>query len=244
MLDQEGVRVQASRLLVVGREPALSESHTGMLRHHRYVVHVARSCAKLRNTCQRFAPHVLLVGADDLETPLIVLLQEVRSWSSVPVLVLSHRGSESDEVAALESGADDYMVTPVGARELLARIRVALRHAAGWRVETPHVVRAGDLEIRSGSERRVLRGGRYVRLSPTEYDLLTLLAAHPDKLLTYPMLIEALWGSGTPKSGGHMLHVYVGRLRSKLEQDPAHPRHLLTEAGAGYRLSTMPVPVG
>ena len=244
MLQQEGKRVQASRLLILSREPGLSASHPGTLSRRGYVVQVVRSCANLRNTCERFAPQVLLVSADELETPLIALLQEVRSWSSVPVLVLSQCGSESDKVAALESGADDYMVLPVGALELLARIRVALRHAAAGRAEATHVVRAGDVEIRSGPERSVLREGRHVRLSRTEYALLSLLAAHPDKLLTYPTLIEALWGSSTRKSREHMLHVYVGRLRSKLERDPARPCHLITESGAGYRLSTAPVPVG
>lgn len=239
-LEREGDRAQHSHLLVVGREPPLTASHLQALTGH-YVIETIGSHANLRDACERHASTVLLISADEIGVPLTVLLQEVRSWSSVPMLVLSERASENDKVAALETGADDYMVPPIGAAELLARIRVALRHAG--RVDPTPIVRAGDIEIRSGHERRVVRAGREVRLSRTEYELLLLMAAHPDKLLTYRMLIETLWGSTTEKSREHMLHVYMARLRTKLEQDPAHPQHLITEGGAGYRLATLPAGV-
>jgi two-component system, OmpR family, KDP operon response regulator KdpE len=227
------------RVLIVGRG-AIGLAST--LSEHDYVVEIVGRRANLRNACERFAPQVLVIGADDLQTPLIPFLTNLRSWSAAPLLVLSEREGESDKVAALEAGADDYMVTPVGVPELLARIRVALRRTTPQPLDSTRVVRSGDVEIRSGPERRVLRAGRQVRLSRTEYKLLALLAAHPDKLLTYRMLIEGLWGSSTGRSTLHMLHVYIARLRHKLEQDPARPEHLINEPGAGYRLSTVPIP--
>jgi two-component system, OmpR family, KDP operon response regulator KdpE len=229
-----------ARVLIVGRGPT---SHAATLSDHHFIVEIVGRRKNLRSVYERFAPRVLAIGAEDLETPLVPFLRSVRAWSSIPMLVLSGRSAENDKVAALEAGADDYMVTPAGSAEFLARIRVALRRTAARSLEPTRVVRAGDLEIWSGSQRRVLRAGRDVGLSRTEYNVLALLAAHPDKLLTYPMLIEELWGSSRPISRVHMLQVYVARLRRKLEHDPAHPQHLVTEPGAGYRLSTVPVPV-
>jgi two-component system, OmpR family, KDP operon response regulator KdpE len=239
-LDPERSLHRDARVLVVGRRVT---SHAAILSEHHYVVEIVGRRGNLRSMCERFAPQVLVIVADDLDRPLIPFLKSVRAWSPVPILVLSGHSAENDKVAALEAGADDYIVTPVGVPELLARIRVALRRTAARPLEATRAIRAGDVEIRSGPERSVLRAGREVRLSRTEYNLLALLAAHPDKLLTYPMLIDALWGSSTHISTVHALHVYVARLRGKLEHDPAHPRHLLNEPGAGYRLSTVAMPV-
>jgi two-component system KDP operon response regulator KdpE len=237
-LELEGKPSSGARVFIVGRG---ATSHAAILSEHHYVVEIVGRRGNLRSLCERFAPRVLVIGADDLDRPLIPLLRSVRAWSSVPILVLSGRSAESDKVAALEAGADDYMVTPAGDAELLARIRVALRRTTARSLEPTRVIRAGDLEIWSDPQRRVLRAGREVRLPRTEYNLLALLAAHPDKLLTYPMLIERLQGSSGQMPTVHMLQVYVARLRRKLEQDPAHPRHLVTEPGAGYRLSTVPI---
>jgi two-component system KDP operon response regulator KdpE len=148
--------------------------------------------------------------------------------------VLSVRGAEREKVAALDLGADDYLTKPFGIDELLARVRVALRHAAGANAGADAVFRSGELEVDVAS-RTVRQAGEDIHLTPTEYDLLRALAAHPGRLLTDRMLLQAVWG---PQYGdeAHYLHVYVARLRKKIEPDPQQPRYLLTEPGVGYRL--------
>jgi two-component system KDP operon response regulator KdpE len=161
----------------------------------------------------------------------------VRSLGSTPIIVLSVRGAEREKVAALDLGADDYLTKPFGLDELLARVRVALRHAAGPSTGPDAVFRTGDLEV-DIEHRQVRLAGQEMHLTPTEYDLLRALVAHPDKLLTDRMLLHAVWG---PEYGdeAHYLHVYVARLRKKIEPDPQQPRYLVTEPGVGYRLVTI-----
>jgi two-component system, OmpR family, KDP operon response regulator KdpE len=161
----------------------------------------------------------------------IEVCRELRRWTDAPVLVLSAVGDEQEKVAALDAGADDYVTKPFGIDELLARLRAALRRA-----DTPSapIVELGDLTV--DLERMlVTRGGEPVALTPTEFELLRLFVRNEGKLLTHPMILREVWG---PNYGteSHYLHVYVSQLRRKIEPDPARPRFLLTEAGAGYRL--------
>jgi len=165
----------------------------------------------------------------------IELTRTLRSWSRVPIIVISARGRESDKVLALDAGADDYLTKPFGLAELLARMRVALRHArevgpgAGKPVLTigPLVI---DLE-----RREVSRHGVPVRLTPIEFRLLAFLARHAGRIVTYGQILKEVWG-GTAAAEAHHVRVHMADLRKKLEDDPARPQWLLTELGVGYRL--------
>jgi two-component system KDP operon response regulator KdpE len=158
--------------------------------------------------------------------------QRLREWTRVPIIILSARGQEQDKVAALDAGADDYLTKPFGLPELMARIRVARRHAEGSD-KGDGVVTAGDLTI-DLVNRSVTREGVEVRLTPIEYKLLATLAKNVGRAMTYQQLLKEVWGirSVTHKQ---YLHVYMGHLRNKLERDPARPRLLTTEPGVGYR---------
>ncbi len=164
------------------------------------------------------------------------LAREVREWSAVPIVVLSAREKEDDKVAALEAGADDYVTKPFGLNELIARVRVALRHASGAGAAASEAVFAtGDLRV-DLARRQVFVGDREVRLTPIEYKLLATFVKHAGKVLTHRQLLHEVWG---PEYGdeNHYVRVYVAQLRHKLEADPARPRHLRTEPGVGYRLT-------
>jgi two-component system KDP operon response regulator KdpE len=164
------------------------------------------------------------------------VIREIRQRSSTPIVILSAREAERDKVAALDLGADDYLTKPFGVNQLLARIRVAVRHAARPNAGTDPVIRLGELEV-DLERRKLLVSGAEVRLTPTEWDLVKLFTAHPDKVLTDRMIMDSVWGATYPAQA-HSLHVYVARLRKKLEADPRAQRHLLTEPGVGYRFVT------
>ncbi|CAB3669984.1 KDP operon transcriptional regulatory protein KdpE [Paraburkholderia sediminicola] len=164
----------------------------------------------------------------------IEVIRELRGWSAMPVIVLSARSREEDKVAALDAGADDYLTKPFGLPELGARIRAHLRRQVGGdRVGVPQI-QFGLVTIDLG-ERRVVRGSRIVHLSPTEYRLLSALVRHPGRVLTHEQLLGEVWGP-LQTDNHHYLRIYMGHLRHKLERDPAHPEHIVTEAGVGYRL--------
>jgi two-component system KDP operon response regulator KdpE len=179
-------------------------------------------------------PDVVLLdlGLPDIDG--IEVVKALRAWSQVPVIVLSARGQEQDKVAALDAGADDYLTKPFSLAELLARIRVARRHARPLSgepvVETP----AFQVDL---AERRVTRHGAEVHLTPNEYGLLACLARYAGKVVTQRQLLAEVWGEAYV-SETHYLRIYLGQLRHKLEDDPAQPQVLLTEPGVGYRLQT------
>ena len=166
----------------------------------------------------------------------IDFIRDFRGWSSVPIIVLSARTGETDKIAALDAGADDYLTKPFGVGELLARMRVALRHAArvGQEGDDP-VFAVGELRV-DLARRQVLLGGVEVHLTPIEYKLLTTLIQHAGKVLTHQQLLRQVWGPAYTDEA-HYLRVYMGQLRHKLEANPARPRYLLTEPGVGYRLA-------
>ena len=201
-----------------------------------YDVHTAETGEDALDTFERQHADLIILdlglpGIDGLE-----VVRRVRARSQVPIVVLSARGEESDKVRALDEGADDYLTKPFGLGELLARVRVALRHAARPDFGTEAIIRAGDLEV-DLDRRRVSARGQDVHLSPTEWELLKLFVTHQDKVLTHHWLLQRVWG---PEYGdeGNYLHVYVAGLRRKLEHDPKRPRHLLTEPGVGYRFTS------
>jgi two-component system KDP operon response regulator KdpE len=162
-------------------------------------------------------------------------LRDLRAWSSMPVIVLSARSDEADKIAALDAGGDDYLTKPFGVGELMARVRVALRRRGGAPAGTASpLVRFGAVEV-DLTARRVLRHGETVHLTPIEYRLLTALIANAGRVLTHRMLLREVWGP-TQSDQTHYLRIYMSQLRRKLEDDPARPRHLLTETAVGYRL--------
>ncbi|HVX10548.1 MAG TPA: response regulator [Pirellulales bacterium] len=177
---------------------------------------------------------ILDLGLPDLDG--LDVLRSLREWLSAPVVVLSARGQERDKVAALDAGADDYLTKPFGVGELLARVRVAFRHAAraGQAKDEPSF-KVGELTVDLAA-RRVFVGDREVHLTPLEYKLLALMSQHAGKVLTHRQLLKEVWG---PHQVGevHYLRVFMAGLRRKLEADPAQPRYLLTEQGVGYRLA-------
>ncbi len=177
---------------------------------------------------------VLDLGLPDLDG--VEVIRRLREWSRVPIIVLSARAQEDDKIRALDAGADDYVVKPFAVGELLARLRVALRHAAtADGTGAPASIEAGELKIDLGA-RRISVSGKEVHLTPTEYRLLAELAKHAGKVLTQRYLLKEVWGPGYVERP-HYLRIYMANLRRKLEADPAQPRRLLTETGVGYRFN-------
>jgi two-component system KDP operon response regulator KdpE len=223
-----------ARILVIDDEPAIRRVVRSNLGRHGFQVETAESGEEaLEHVVQRQPDVILLdLGLPDMDG--LDIVRTVRSLSNTPIIILSVRGAEADKVAALDLGADDYLTKPFGVDELLARVRVALRHAARPASGSAAVFRTGGLQV-DVEHRRVTVDGKEVHLTPTEYDLLREFIAHPNKVLTDRMLLQQVWGPAY-SSEGHYLHVYVARLRKKLEPDPQRPRYLMTEPGVGYRL--------
>jgi two-component system KDP operon response regulator KdpE len=223
-----------ARVLVVDDEPGILRALRTNLTGHGFQVETAETGAAALASFRVRKPDLVILdlGLPDMDGTEVI--RAVRLESSVPILVLSVRGGERDKVAALDLGADDYLTKPFGVDELLARVRVSLRHAARPVSGSEPVFRVGELEI-DFEGRRVRLAGADLHLTPTEFELLKAFAAHPDKVLTDRMLLQAVWG---PQYGdeAHYLHVYIARLRKKIEPDPQSPRYLLTEPGVGYRL--------
>jgi two-component system KDP operon response regulator KdpE len=182
-------------------------------------------------------PDVVIVdlGLPDMDG--LEVIRRIREWTHVPIIVLSARGQERDKVTALDAGADDYVSKPFAAGELLARIRVALRHAAGASHEADEAIfKVGDLRV-DLLHRQVTVGNRDVHLTPIEYKLLTTLVRHGSKVVTHQQLLREVWGPSHTEQA-HYVRVYMAHLRHKFEAEPARPRYLLTEPGVGYRLAT------
>jgi two-component system, OmpR family, KDP operon response regulator KdpE len=177
---------------------------------------------------------ILDLGLPDIDG--LHVIEQLREWASTPIVVLSARCQERAKVAALDLGADDYRTKPCGIGELLARMRVALRRAAGAGQKlTEPIITIGELRI-DLARRQVSRGAVAVHLTPTEYRLLIALAQHAGKVLTHPQLLKQVWGQAYANAA-HYVRIYMAHLRRKLETDPARPRYLLTEPGVGYRLA-------
>lgn len=174
---------------------------------------------------------ILDLGLPDGDGALFV--QDFRAWSSAPVLVLSARSTENDKIVVLDAGADDYLTKPFSVGELLARVRALLRRGRARPEGEAARVSFGDVEV-DFSLRQVQRRGEAVRLTPLEYRLLAVLVANAGKVMTHRQLLREVWGQAAAENS-HYLRIYVGHLRHKLEDDPAQPRHFLTETGVGYR---------
>ena len=176
---------------------------------------------------------ILDLGLPDLEG--VEVVKRLREWTSLPILVLSARSLEGEKIAALDAGADDYLTKPFGMGELVARIRVALRHARGSATDGGSVFSVANLKV-DLARRQVLLDDGPVHLTPIEYRLLTALVKHAGMVLTHRQLLKEVWGPNHQEDS-HYLRIYMAQLRHKLEADPAQPRFLLTEVGVGYRLA-------
>jgi two-component system KDP operon response regulator KdpE len=225
------------RVLVVDDEPGLVHALAINLRAHGWDVATAQNGAGALDLAARWHPDVVLL---DLGLPDIAgmdVIAGIRGWSRVPIVVLSARQHGEDKVDALDAGADDYVTKPFAMDELLARLRAAVRRAAPGDA-TEAVVEAGELAI-DLARRRVLRLGQEVRLSPTEWALIEVLVRNRGRLVGREQLLHEVWGLAYTKETGY-LRVYAAQLRRKLEKDPAHPRHIITQPGMGYVFETGP----
>ncbi len=176
---------------------------------------------------------ILDLGLPDIDG--VEVTRRVREWTAIPIIIVSVREQESEKVAALDAGADDYLTKPFGAGELMARIRVALRRRVP--VEANAVFSSDDLMV--DMERRlVFVGGQEIDLTPNEYDILCALVQHSGKVLTHRQLLRTVWGNAY-ENETHILRVNVSNLRRKIERDPAKPQHIITEPGVGYRLRVL-----
>jgi two-component system KDP operon response regulator KdpE len=221
-----------SRVLVVDDDRALARALAINLKARSYEVEVALSGAEALAAAGRRVPDVVVLdlGLPDMDG--LEVLHGLRGWTAVPVLVLSARSDQAEKVAALDAGADDYVTKPFGMDELLARLRAAVRRAAPPTEDLPVVVTAHftvDL-----AARRVTTPAGEVRLTPTEWHLLEVLVRNPGRMVSQTALLQQVWGPAYEKET-HYLRVYLAQLRRKLEPDPSHPVHLLTEPGMGYR---------
>ena len=221
-------------VLVVEDEPQLVRFLRATLPPHGYRMIEASTGERALVEAATRAPDLVLLdlGLPDLDG--VEVVRRIRGWSAMPIVVVSARGQETDKVEALDAGADDYLTKPFGTSELLARMRVALRHTSRVQGSGEAVVEAGSLRVDLAA-RVVYRRGEEVRLTRTEYRLIAALAQHAGKVLTHRLLLREVWGPGSVQETQY-LRVYMAQLRHKLEDDPARPRHLLTETGVGYRL--------
>ena len=223
-----------ARLLVVDDEQSILRAVRANLTRHGYEVETAETGRHAIEQFSWYHPDLVMVDLGLPDVDGFEVIRRIREQSPTPIIVLSVRGAERDKVAALDLGADDYLTKPFGIDELLARVRVGLRHVARLAGGRDAIARVGELEVDFGV-RRVRVGGEDIHLSPTEFSLLKAFLTSPNKVLTDRMILQQVWGPGY-SAEAHYLHVYVARLRKKIERDPQKPRYLITEPGVGYRL--------
>jgi len=224
-------------LLIVEDDQQMRKFLRASLASHGYRLVEAANGEEGLSQAASYNPDLILLdlGLPDIDG--LVVTKRLREWASAPIIVISARGREDDKINALDSGADDYLTKPFGTGELLARIRVALRHSARSRQERSEpILRVGDLSV-DLDKRTVHVGGREVHLTPIEYKLLATLLKNAGKVLTHRQLLKEVWGPGYANNTQY-LRVYMVQLRHKLEQDATRPRYLLTEPGVGYRLKS------
>lgn len=222
-------------VLVVEDEPQLRRFIRAALTAHGYRILEAERVSDALMLLTSHNPEVVLLDLGLPDGDGLELIPRVREWSAVPIIVLSARGREEDKVAALDGGADDYITKPFAVSELLARLRVALRHAQSAGASAPaQVLELGELKI-DLARREVSRAGEALHLTPIEYRLLALLARHAGKVLTHRQILKEVWGPAYA-SQTQYVRVHMAELRKKVEPEPSRPRLLVTEPGIGYRL--------
>jgi two-component system KDP operon response regulator KdpE len=222
-----------ARILIVEDEPEIRRFVRMTLESEAHEVHEAGTLQRGLIEAGSRRPDLVVLDLGLPDGDGVDLIRDLRTWSAIPVIVLSARGSEADKIAALDAGADDYLVKPFGAGELLARVRAQLRRQAQASASGEPVQRFGNVVV-DLARRVVERDGEPLHLTPIEYRLLTHLVAQPDRVVTHRQLLKAVWGPGHTEDT-HYVRVHMANLRKKVEADPSLPKHLLTELGVGYR---------
>jgi two-component system, OmpR family, KDP operon response regulator KdpE len=221
-----------ARILVVDDEKQIRRMLKTALTGFGYDIAEASSGHEGLNQTAIFHPDLIILdlGLPDFDGTEVV--RRLREWTQIPIIILSVREQEQDKIRALDAGADDYITKPFGMGELLARIRVALRHMA--KTEDEPVLTFGELTV-DLAHRRVTLKGEDLKLTPTEYELLKYLALQAGKVVTHKQLLRAVWGPNYQEET-HYLRIYIGQLRRKIEADPSQPSYIMTESGVGYRM--------
>lgn len=230
-MGNEKQSAKLPRVLVVDDEVAIQRFLRSVLIAEGFSLHIADNGSAALAAAALFKPDIILLdlGLPDMDG--VEVINHLREWSSVPIIVLSVREQEDDKVMALDAGADDYLTKPFGMAELLARVRVALRRSVQ---KAEPVFRLDDLEV-DLARRKVILWGAEVQLTPTEYDLLRLLVTHAGKVITHNQILKQLWGVAYVDQP-QVLRVNISNLRHKIEADPSRPRYIITEPGIGYQL--------
>jgi len=223
--------------LLVEDEPQIRRFVRAALEQEGWLVHEAAELKRALIDAGTRRPDLVVLDLGLPDGDGVDFIADVRKWSGMPIIVLSARDAEQAKIRALDAGADDYLTKPFGTGELLARIRATLRRQRQPQTADA-TVRFGDIAV-DLVERIVTKNGSRVHLTPTEFKLLSVLVANAGKMMTNPQLLRAVWGPSNGENG-HYLRVYMGHLRHKLEDEPAQPRHLITETAVGYRLVLAP----
>jgi two-component system KDP operon response regulator KdpE len=231
-MTNEGPRIGGPRLLIVDDERAIRRFLNTALAAHGYQIFEAANGQEALTAVIQHRPDIVILdlGLPDIEG--FEVTRRLREWTDLPIIILSVRGQEADKIAALDAGADDYLVKPFSVGELMARIRAALRRAMRPSVEPVFEINGLVLDM---AHRLVTVNDEPVSLTPTEYDLLRVLATDAGKVLTHAQLLRQVWGMGY-ENEAHLLRVNISNLRRKIEPDPSQPTYVVTEPGVGYRL--------
>ncbi|MDR3589457.1 MAG: response regulator [Negativicutes bacterium] len=222
-------------ILIVDDEPQIRKLLKVSLEAHGYQLYEATTGQDGINLAAMHRPELAIVdlGLPDMDGRDVVL--RIREWSQMPIIVLTVRDQEQGKIETLDAGADDYLTKPFSVGELMARMRVALRRAVTQ--ESEPIVTIGDLVI-DLTRRSVTVRKQEVRLTPTEYEILKILARYPGRVITHNQLLKSVWGNAA-SDDTHYIRIYIGQLRRKIEQDPAQPQYIITESGVGYRLNCL-----
>lgn len=222
-----------AHILVIEDDPTIRHFVRLTLRTEGHEVHEADTLRRGLIEAGTRRPDLVVLDLGLPDGDGVTFIREFRNWSNTPVIVLSARSAETDKIEALDAGADDYLVKPFGAGELMARVRAQLRRHLHQAPNGDSLIAFGDLEL-DLVKRQLTRRGEVVHLTPIEYKLLTCLAGQPDRVITHSQLLKAVWGPGHAEDS-HYVRVHMANLRKKVEANPSMPKHLLTEVGVGYR---------